>query len=101
MFSGSAGTGGAWLVVLRDPGPPGEGLRNVLSVMEPELPCLSSVVLPRPLGALDRDALEDRLCMRFVWVSPTCVGGGDKALSAAAAAEAERLPCDTLLCRKA
>ena len=69
--------------------------------MEPELPCLSKVLLPRPLGALDKEALEDLLCMRFVCVSPTCVGGGDNALSAAAAAEAERLPCDTLLCRKA
>lgn len=68
MFSGSAGTGGATSTPDRDGGRPGDGLRNVRSVIEPELFCLSNVFLPLPLGAFDREALDDLLCMRLVWI---------------------------------
>ena len=94
MSAGSWGTGGA------TPGPegvvgrPGDGLRKVLSVIEPELDVLSSPPLERPLEAFagDPEALDDRLCIRLVWTSATGVGGGDIARRAAAAAEADRFP---------
>ena len=89
---GSFGTGGAAPSPPADWGRPGEGLRNVLSVIDPELLCLSKLPLERPLVALPEPALDDLLCMRLVCTSPTSVGGGDIVRRAAAAAEADRLP---------
>lgn len=83
-------------------GRPGDWLRNVLSVMDPELAFRSRPPLGRPLvEVLADDALDDRRCMRLVWTSATGVGGGDMARRAAAAADADRLPWDTRLARKA
>lgn len=75
-------------------GRPGEGVRNVLSVIEPVLAFLSKPPgLPRPLVApLFKEVLEDRLCILLVCTSATEVGGGDIARSAAAAADADKLP---------
>lgn len=102
---GIAGTGGAissdWYEFLGIPpllrdlcaGAPGDGDRNVRSVMDPELPCLlscppgragvSGVLLP---ADEDRDAL--RRAFLFVWTSATLVGVVGRALRAAAAAAA-------------
>ena len=67
MFAGILGTGGARSGPAEDPGRLGEGLLlNVLSVIDPELSRRSKPPLPRPRGALLKEALEDRLCIRFV-----------------------------------
>lgn len=69
MSFGKLGTGGGASAAPRDTGRPGDGLLlKVLSVIDPLLPCLCSpaVGLPLVLGDCDRDALDSRLCIRFV-----------------------------------
>lgn len=81
--------------------PCGEGVRNVLSVIEPPLSLLCKN-WPRPLGVLTVDEPEFCLCkVRRVCTWPTFVGPGDIVRSAAAAAEAERFGVVGLLARKA
>ena len=78
----------------------GEGWRNVLSVMDPELFCRCGQ--PGPTVALPLDAADSRLCIiRFVCIEPT--GSGDVVCDrrAAAAAADESCPLETLLARNA
>lgn len=81
--------------------PCGEGLRNVLSVIELPLSRLCKP-WPRPLGALAVDEPEFCLCkVRRVCTCATFVGAGDIVLRAAAAAEADRFGVDGRFARNA
>lgn len=78
---------------------PGEGSRNVRSVIDPELFCRC---IPGRAGPLPLDVTDSRLCtIRLVCIEPT--GSGDVVCErrAAAAAAAESCPLETLLARKA
>jgi len=77
--------------------PPGEGERNVLSLMDALLPrrCMlepGRIDGGRTLEAtLPKDEVDPLRCMRFVTISPTGIGVDVCERSAAAAAAAERL----------
>jgi hypothetical protein len=95
MLFGTAGTGGA-----SDPvgvGPlPGDGLRKVRSVIEPELVCRCKTPPGRCCTALlPLEDAELRRTMRLVTVSPTGVGVVTWVRSAAAAAALERFGFDS------
>lgn len=98
MLSGTGGTGGA----LGSAGLPlpGDGERNVRSVMEPELDWRRR----GPGGGLELlpfDETELRRIMRFVTVSPTETGVATCVRRAAAAAALERLGLDSRSLTKA
>lgn len=101
MSLGNAGTGGALstgeptLFIL-----PGDGERNVLSVIEPVLFCRCMADGGRP-AALVFDALEDLRCMRLVCISPMGTGEVVCDRKAAAAAADDREALDARLLRKA
>lgn len=98
--AGMAGTGGAF--GLAGSPRPGDGVRKVRSVMDPELDLRCSP--PRccnPAGALEFDDCEPRRIMRFVMVSPTGGSGVWFERSAAAAAALERFGLDSRSLTKA
>ena len=100
---GRAGTGGGSSANPLDKGRPfGEGSRNVLSVIDPLLPCLCRLGR-RPVGvALPFEENEFcRAMVLFVWTSCTRVGGGVWLRKAAAAAELDREAFEARLARKA
>jgi hypothetical protein len=78
------GTGGTSCLP-RGVRPPGDGDRNVRSLMEPTLGLLCSLPLPRSRPA-GEDSDEARRCTLFEGTSATFVGGLDCARKAAAAA---------------
>ena len=109
-FLGNAGTGGASGAGDTGPSfrPPGEGERNVRSVMDPPLFCRIMPPLPGPPRIpppitlpLPTDETDPRRTIRFVTRLPT--GSGDVVFDrrAAAAAAEEREALDVELCRKA
>jgi hypothetical protein len=94
MILGTAGTGGASGSGGLDR--PGDGLRKVRSVMDPELDCRCST--PGRccccMAALPLEEAELRRTMRLVMVSPTGVGVVTWVRKAAAAAALERFGLD-------
>lgn len=100
---GIAGTGGASTAL--GTGLPGEGSRNVRSVMDPELNLRSICGLSPlcdPFKELPTDDVEPvRLRVRFVCTSATDVGVIGLALSAAAAAADESETFEERFFRKA
>lgn len=96
MFLGTAGTGGGFASLGLEP-LPGDGLRKVRSVIDPELDCLCR--LPgRCCGLMALLPLEEaelRRTMRLVTVSPTGVGVVTWVRRAAAAAALDRLGLDS------
>jgi len=104
--AGIAGTGGASRALGRATPRFGDGSRNVLSDIEPELSRRSSCGLGRPVTdpatELAREEVEALLRrVRFVWTSATLVGVVGRERSAVAAAAAERFALDLFWARKA
>ena len=100
-----AGTGGASIALGTGRLGPGEGSRNVLSDMEPELPRRSNcgvALLCDPPNELPTDDVDpDRFRVLRVCTSATDVGVIGRALSAAAAAAEEREAFEERFFRKA
>jgi hypothetical protein len=94
MSLGTAGTGGASASCGLGP-LPGDGLRKVRSVMEPELGCRWRLPGRCCTEALLLEDAELRRTMRFVTVSPTGVGVVTWVRRAAAAAALDRLGLDS------
>jgi hypothetical protein len=84
---GALGSGGLFL--------PGDGLRNVRSVMDPELDCRCGPPGRDCIAPLPLEEAELRRTMRFVTVSPTGVGVVTWVRSAAAAAALGRFGLDS------
>lgn len=93
MFLGTSGTGGTFISEGLWP-LPGDGLRKVRSVIDPELDCRCK--LPgRCFALLPLEEAELRRTMRLVTVSPTGVGVETWVRRAAAAAALDRLGLDS------
>jgi hypothetical protein len=99
MILGTAGTGGASGSGGLDR--PGDGLRKVRSVIDPELDCRCSTPGRCCMAALPLEEAELRRTMRLVMVSPTGVGVVTWVRKAAAAAALERFGLDSRSLRKA
>lgn len=95
---GTAGNGGSSSFVCEGVRP-GDGSRNVRSVIEPELLRRSKPF--RPAGSLVLDPMEPRRCVRFVCTSATFVGVVVWERSAAAAAADDSFVLAFWLARKA
>jgi hypothetical protein len=94
MSLGTAGTGGASGSCGLGPRP-GDGLRNVRSVIDPELDCRWGPPGRCCTAPLLLEDAELRRTMRFVTVSPTGVGVVTWVRSAAAAAALDRFGLDS------
>jgi hypothetical protein len=94
MFLGTEGTGGAFGSAGLGP-LPGDGLRKVRSVIDPELDCLCRTPGRCCAALLPLEEAELRRTMRFVTVSPTGVGVVTWVRRAAAAAALERFGLDS------